>query len=118
MSAQSETVLPVQPEEAWEAITDPDHLKEWLGDDVRVELEPGGDIEVRTGDDERSGFVEEVDAPRRFVFWWSDGESDSTRVEIELEPEGDGTHVRVVESRPFEQLPEWAAPEMLASVAG
>ena len=49
----------------------------------------------------RSGFVEEADAPRRLVFWWSDPGEDATRVEIELDETGDGTRVRVVESRPL-----------------
>jgi uncharacterized protein YndB with AHSA1/START domain len=109
-SVETETIVPVSPEEAWQAVVGSD----WLGEETALELEPGGELVVRTGDDERSGFVEEVTEPERLVFWWSDDESDATRVEIDLEPEGDATRIRVVESRPFELLHEFAAPQMLA----
>jgi uncharacterized protein YndB with AHSA1/START domain len=98
---QSDTTVEAPPEDVWEAITDPNQLAEWLGDDVELELEPGGELKLTTAGAERRGFVEEVDAPRRLVFWWSADEADSTRVEIELEPDGEDTRVRVVESRPL-----------------
>ncbi len=66
--AGSDVLVPASPEETWEAITDPDQLGEWLaGEDAELDLVPGGDLRI----DERDGFVEEVDAPRRFVFWWA-----------------------------------------------
>ncbi len=102
--AESEVLVPASPEEAWEAITDPERLGEWLGDDAEVELRPGGDLRIDLPDGERTGFVEEVDEPRRFVFWWSEPEQESSRVEIELEPEQEGTLVRVVETRPLREL--------------
>jgi uncharacterized protein YndB with AHSA1/START domain len=107
--ADSEVLVPASPEETWEAITDPDQLGEWLGEDAELELRPGGDLTIRFDDGERSGFVEEVDEPRRLVFWWSAEEAESTRVEIELDPEPDGTRVRVVETRPLREL-EQAIP--------
>src|SRR5215207_7670557 len=42
--ADSEVLVPASPEETWEAITDPDQLGEWLGEDAAVELRPGGDL--------------------------------------------------------------------------
>ena len=48
--------------------------------------------------------VEEADAPRRLVFWWSAPDEDATRVEIDLDETDDGTRVRVTESRPLEIL--------------
>ena len=99
--AGSDVLVPASPEETWEAITDPDQLGEWLaGEDAELDLVPGGDLRI----DERDGFVEEVDAPRRFVFWWAAPGEESSRVEIDLEPEPDGTRVRVVESRPLREL--------------
>ena len=80
-------------ESVWESLVEP----EWLGDDARIELREAGD--VRAG--EREGFVEDVDAPRRLVFWWGDPGEESTRVEIELEEAEAGTRIRVVESRPL-----------------
>ena len=114
--AESEVLVPATPEEAGEAITDPERLAEWLGDDAEVELRPGGDLRIDLADGERSGFVEEVEEPRRLVFWWAPGEEESSRVEIELEPEPDGTRVRVVESRPLRDLQraDARAPELSA----
>ena len=98
----SEILLPVTPEEAWEAVTDPDQLGEWLGDAAELDLRPGGDLAIEVaGEGERRGFIEEVEAPRRLVFWWSSEEAEASRVEIELDPEPGGTRVRVVESRPL-----------------
>jgi len=99
--AGADVLVPASPEETWEAITDPDRLAEWLaGDRAELELEPGGDLRI----DDRDGFVEEVDEPRRLVFWWAAPDEESSRVEIDLEPEPDGTRVRVIESRPLRDL--------------
>jgi uncharacterized protein YndB with AHSA1/START domain len=116
-SAERDLVVPASPEETWEAITDPDRLGEWLGEDAELDLRPGGDLTIRVDeDDERTGFIEEVDEPRRLVFWWSADEAESSRVEIELEPAVDGTRVRVVESRPLRELERAlpSAPELCA----
>jgi uncharacterized protein YndB with AHSA1/START domain len=103
--AASEILVPAPAEETWEALTDPERLGEWLGDDAELELEPGGELEIQVGDERRTGFFEEIDPERLLVFWWRRGEDDdASRVEIELEPEPEGTRVRVVESRPLEVL--------------
>jgi uncharacterized protein YndB with AHSA1/START domain len=102
--AESEIVVDAPPEEAWEAITDPDRLGEWLGDEAEFDLRPGGGLEIEVGDEHRSGFVEEVDEPRRLVFWWSADDDESSRVEINLEPEENRTRVRVTETRPLRIL--------------
>jgi uncharacterized protein YndB with AHSA1/START domain len=94
---ERELVVPEEPEQVWESLSEP----EWLGEDASIDLRPAG--EVRAGD--RTGFVEEADAPRRLTFWWSAEDAESTRVELELLPDGDGgTRVRVVESRPLALL--------------
>lgn len=96
MEVEREIRLEAPPEEVWESLADAG----WLGPDAFVELRPAG--EVRCG--ERSGFVEEVEAPRRLVFWWSAPEGESSRVELDLAEDGEATVVRVVESRPMAQL--------------
>jgi uncharacterized protein YndB with AHSA1/START domain len=117
-SAGSETVVPATPEETWEAITEPDRLGDWLAEDVEIELRPGGGLRIGLDDAERSGFVEEVDEPRRLVFWWATDGEESTRVEIDLEPEPEGTRVRVVETRPLRDLvPADARTPELCAVA-
>src|SRR5918995_1399183 len=80
-------------EQVWRSLAEP----EWLGEDASIELREAGD--VRAG--ERTGFVEEADAPRRLVFWWSAPDEEATRVEIDLDELDEGTRVRVTESRPL-----------------
>lgn len=101
-----ELVLAASPGELWEAIIG----SGFLADEVHLDLRPGGEASFRTGEEVRTGWVEEVSVPAhgeggRLVFWWSvDGEPTS-RVELTLEPEVDArTRVRVVEARPLEVL--------------
>jgi uncharacterized protein YndB with AHSA1/START domain len=95
-TVERELTVPEEAEEVWRSLAQP----EWLGEDASIELREAGD--VRAG--ERDGFVEEADAPRRLVFWWSAPDEDATRVEIDLHETEDGTRVRVTESRPLEIL--------------
>ncbi len=101
-----ETELPAAPERVWRSLTDPVLLAEWLGEDGRVELTPGGDLAIRTlNGEERSGWVEAAEPYQRLAFWWrEDKGGDPTRVEFELEETEDGTRVRVTESRPMASL--------------
>jgi uncharacterized protein YndB with AHSA1/START domain len=93
---ERETVVPGTPEEAWRAVVESD----WLGEGARVDPCPGGGVDTH----ERQGFVEQADPPHRLTFWWSAPGEDATRVEIELDEVGDGTRVRIVESRPLAVL--------------
>ncbi len=68
--AASEIVVPACAEDTWEAITDPERLGDWLGDGAELELRPGGELEIRVGDEHRSGFFEEIEPARRLTFWW------------------------------------------------
>jgi uncharacterized protein YndB with AHSA1/START domain len=88
-----EITLPATAEEVWRSLARP----AWLGEDAAIVLRPDGD--VRVGD--RTGFVEEAEEPSRLVFWWSAPGEDATRVELELEADGEETHLRVVEELPF-----------------
>ena len=57
---ERDVLLPVPRERAWELITEPAELEEWLADDV--EFEPEEDAPVRVAWDsgeEREGVVEE-----------------------------------------------------------
>ena len=99
---EREIELDASPSEVWHALTESD----WLGDDTRIELEPGGDLQlVDRQDGPRTGWVEAVEPGRRLALWWSaEGDEESSRVEFELEPAGEGTALRVVETRPLADL--------------
>ncbi|HLM10143.1 MAG TPA: SRPBCC domain-containing protein [Thermoleophilaceae bacterium] len=118
---EREIVLDAPIDEVWLSLAEAD----WLGPDAAIDPRPAGD--VRCG--RRSGFVEEVQEPRRLVFWWSEGDEDASRVEMTLDDEDERTTVvRVVESRPLALLdlrgvdavvgaPGPPAPEMSAAFA-
>jgi uncharacterized protein YndB with AHSA1/START domain len=74
-------VLPVDPDTAWEALTDDDLRREWLGEAA-----------------ERETVVEESEPGERLVFWWWEGEEPGSRVEVVLTPIVGGTRVSVTES--------------------
>ena len=85
-----EVVLPCDRERAWELITEPAELEEWLGDDVEFEAEE--DAPLRVGD--REGVVEEVVDSERIVFRWGD-----SRVTWALWDDPAGTRFIVTEHR-------------------
>jgi uncharacterized protein YndB with AHSA1/START domain len=90
---ERQLTVPDGMEDVWESLAEP----EWLGADASIDLREAG--EVRAG--ERTGFVEEVEAPRRVAFWWSAPGEEATRVELELGETELGTQIRVTESRPL-----------------
>jgi uncharacterized protein YndB with AHSA1/START domain len=119
---EREMDLPASPSDVWRSITDPDSLSTWLGDEVELDLTPGGDARFRLGEEIRTGWVEEVSPPdgdadasdlgsdgepvvARLVFWWSRDDEPASRVELLLIPLSDSeTRLRVAETRPLEVL--------------
>ena len=75
-----EVVLPVARERAWELITEPAELEEWLGDEVEFEADRGRAAARHRRRRAREGVVEEVTELERIVFRWGD-----SRVEWALE---------------------------------
>jgi len=114
-----EVELESEPEEAWRAIGDESGLSEWLGDQVEVELVPGGEIAVTEDGDRRSGFVESVDEGRSLTFWWAEDGEETSRVELEVLPRTDGAGcvVRVTETRPLVELERELADITACAVA-
>lgn len=95
MQVTRELVLPAPPEEVWEALTDPERLKEWFANDVEWD---GDELVYRWDDgEERRARIEQADEPRRLGFRWHDGEGDETEVTFELEPAEEGTRLTVTE---------------------
>lgn len=77
----NDVVLPVDPETAWELLTDEEARQEWLGDEWA----------------EREAVVEAADPGRYLAWWWDDG-AHGARVEVVLDPVPAGTRVTVVET--------------------
>ncbi|HWF56431.1 MAG TPA: SRPBCC domain-containing protein [Solirubrobacteraceae bacterium] len=103
---ERELQLDAPTEAVWEAMLSDG----WLADEVRLELHPGGDASFRSADGERHGWIEDVSAPNesssgRLAFWWAADDEPASRVELTIDAGSDGsTWVRVVETRPLEQL--------------
>jgi uncharacterized protein YndB with AHSA1/START domain len=106
---ERETVINAPVERVWELITQAEHLGRWFGDaGAEIDLRPGGAIALRWAEHGTTrGRVVAVEPHTRFAYRWapfkdpSGGEPDegnSTLVEFTLQPEGDGTRLRVVES--------------------
>jgi hypothetical protein len=96
MDVTREITLPVDPETAWDAVTD---LERWLTDDGSLELEPGAEGELTLRDGEtRWATVEEVRPGEHLSFWWHAPDALATLVEVSLVAVSDGTRIVVVES--------------------
>lgn len=110
-TVEREIIVAAPVERVWAVLTEPQHIGQWFGS--RAELVPhvGGD-----GLLEFEGYgafkisVVRFDPPRHFSYRWANKAGDeavpglSTLVEFTLEPAGEGTKLRVVESD-FETLP-------------
>jgi uncharacterized protein YndB with AHSA1/START domain len=95
-SVTREVTLPVDPDAAWETVTE---LEDWLVEDADLELEPGAEgTVVLEGGEERRAVVEEVEPGERLAFWWWGEGEPATFVELTLAPAVSGTRVVVVES--------------------
>src|SRR6059036_2536674 len=94
---RKEIVLPADPDEVWEALTEPERLEDWFANDVDLDLRPGGGASFRwSNGEERHATVTEVDPERRLAFEWDD----EGEVEFTLDDDADCTRLTVVESSP------------------
>ena len=102
-------VLDAPPERVFAAWTDTAQLAQWYGPEgmscevFENDLTPGGRYSLvmrsEEGEYHLSGTYEEIDPPRKLVMTWKWKTSeDTTRVSVELRPEGDGTHLRLTHS--------------------
>jgi uncharacterized protein YndB with AHSA1/START domain len=71
--------IPGEPDEVWEALTDPELLAEWFGDEAHA-------------------VVEESEWAERLVLWMWDDEEPGSRVELQLVAVPAGTRVTVTEA--------------------
>ena len=107
---EREIELPATVQTVWQALSDPEFLSEWLADEVWLELRPGGEARFVSGDEVRTGWVEEVSPPGedgsgRLAFWWAAGDEPASRVAFSVDSlEDGGCVVRIVETRPLAVL--------------
>jgi uncharacterized protein YndB with AHSA1/START domain len=110
-SAETEQAVEVEvriaasPETVFDFLVEPDKMIQWMGRSAILEPRPGGTFRCdMNGRDIARGEFVEVDPPRRAVFtWgWEAGGSPippgSSTVEVLLEPDGDGTLLRLTHS--------------------
>jgi uncharacterized protein YndB with AHSA1/START domain len=104
-SIEREIVIDAPVDVVWAVVTRPEHIAGWFSDRVEVDLTPGGKLLLHwDGHGSVPGRVERVDEPHLFSFRWSllhsedAAEENWTLVEFSLEPEGDSTRLKVVES--------------------
>jgi uncharacterized protein YndB with AHSA1/START domain len=93
------------PETIFGFFTDPDKMVQWMGRSAELDARPGGVFRCDiNGENVASGEYLEVEPPHRVLFSWGWEGADSvtapgsSRVEILLEPDGDGTSVRLIHS--------------------
>jgi len=107
-----DVVLPCDRERAWELITEPSELEEWLGEEVEFEASEDAPLRVRDGDQTREGVVEEVTEGERIVFRWGD-----SRVEWRLEDAISGTRFLITEHRFTHDAVTWGPKLQALSAA-
>ena len=101
------------PAKVWAALTTAEGLSAWFGQEVRIDLRPGGSAWMKWDNGHTADMrVERVEEPTVFGFTWhiyglSEDDPRRTYVEFTLEPAGAGTRLTVVESG-FAQLSEHA----------
>ena len=93
-----EVRIDAPPEVVFPYFTDPARMVDWMGVAALLDPRPGGALRLEVnGRDVVVGDYVELEPPRRVVFTWGfDGATPmvgagSTRVEVTLEPDGDGT---------------------------
>jgi len=95
--------IAASPETVFALLTDPEQYVRWKGDRAQLDARPRGVFDVGFADGNRvRGEYLEVVSNRRVVFTWGWDSAEATvpagasTVEIDLEPHGKGTRLRLV----------------------
>ena len=102
---EREIRIAARPETVFDFLVDPEKMVRWKGRCAELDPRPGGVYRVEISDQAiaRGEYVE-IERPKRVVFTWGwEGQETgphgvapgSSRVEVELSPDGDGTLVRL-----------------------
>jgi uncharacterized protein YndB with AHSA1/START domain len=104
-AVEREVRIAARPETVFEFFVDPQKMCEWKGRKAELDPRPGGTYRVEINDQAIArGEYLEIEAPSRVVFTWGwEGQQSgehavppgSSRVEVDLIPDGDGTLVRL-----------------------
>ncbi|HEU4915670.1 MAG TPA: SRPBCC domain-containing protein [Acidimicrobiia bacterium] len=125
ISVERKVTLLADPDLVWQHLTEGDLVADWMGEDVEIELRPGGSIVMTPDEGHRVwGTIEEIVPGRRLQWSWRTDDGLPTQVEIDLEPAEDGTALTVRETLlPWTITglpPQWGGspfPEAFLSVA-
>jgi uncharacterized protein YndB with AHSA1/START domain len=104
-AVEREIRIAARPETVFDFLIDPEKMVQWKGRKADLDARPGGTYRVEINDQAiaRGEYVE-IDRPSRVVFTWGwEGQESgphavapgSSRVEVSLEPDGDGTLLRL-----------------------
>ena len=94
---RSEVRIAAPPAVVFPYFTDPARIVEWMGVAAILDPRPGGTFRVDQGGGRVVvGEYVEVAPPRRVVFTWGYDAPGSSRVEVTLDPDGDGTRLTLV----------------------
>lgn len=106
----------VPADELWAALTEPEQLAAWLGDEVTLDVRPGGQGRVVDDGETRRVVVDDVEEGRRLAFtWWPEEPAGHrgtaggtatiagapTSVELVVEPADAGCRLIVRETQPL-----------------
>lgn len=92
--------FPHPPEKVWRAITEDDHLAAWFPQTIVGERRTGAPLRFVTSDEGDEGFDGEMvvcERPKVLEMTWG-----TDRLRIELEPDGEGTRLTLVDT--FDEL--------------
>ncbi len=104
MTAEKSVLVPLDPDETFALLTEPERLRRWQAVTARVELRAGGEYRwTIVPGHTAAGTITEIEPGRRlvFTFGWEAGEDlppGASTVTITLEPAEGGTSVRLVHS--------------------
>ena len=92
--------LDLAPDALWHLVSDPAEMSGWLGDEVDLDVRPGGTGTIADGDRViRDVRVDQVDAGRLVLRWWDRASPLESEVVLEVigRPDG-GSRLRISET--------------------